>query len=342
MIFRSLHKYFIVSAILLLLCGIVAYGQQSQPFTQYLFNRFLLNPAACGSDGYTSIGLTVKDQWSGFSKAPTNQTLTGQVRLPREGLFGNKRHRSSGGFSPENVGLGAALFNDMRGPIRTTGLQLAYAYHLEDQYGQLSFGLSASIFQLRIDRGKISTADEDHFLNASKLNSIIPDASFGIHYTTRDYYAGFSASNLFQSLLMFGGRNSSDYRIERQYLVLGGYIFELTKEWSLVPGAQIKFNEHGVGQVDINVMGYYFDQFWGGLSYRSGGGGATGGTSILFGARYKQYHFGYAFDYTLSSIRKYSYGSHELMVSVTFGQSERFFRYKRRYEFQETQQRGRR
>jgi type IX secretion system PorP/SprF family membrane protein len=222
----------------------------------------------------------------------------------------------------------------MRGPIRTTGMQFTYAYHLEDRLGQLSFGLSASVFQLRIDRNKITTEEDDHFLNASDLNSLVPDASFGIHYTTKDYYAGFSATNLFQSFLMFGGRNSSDYRIERQYLLLGGYVFEIDKEWSIVPGAQIKFNEHGVGQGDINVMAYYFDQFWGGLSYRTGGGGAAGGTSILFGARYKQYHFGYAFDYTLSSIRKYSYGSHELMVSITFGQSERFFRYKRRYEFQ--------
>ena len=327
---------------IIITCGIVALtltstvvrGQQSQPFTQYLFSRFLLNPAACGADGYTSIGLTVKDQWSGFSKAPTNQTLTGQLRLPREGVFGNRSRRNRGGFSPENVGLGIALFNDMRGPIRTTGGQFTYAYHIEDRYGQLSFGLSASLFQLFIDRNKITTEYDDRFINSSKLSSFIPDASFGMHYTTKDYYAGFSVSNLFQSFLSFGGRNSSDYRIERQYLLLGGYVFELNKDWSIVPGAQLKFNEHGVGQFDINVIGYYFDQFWGGFSYRTGGGGTGGGTSLIFGARYNQYHFGYAFDYTLNSIRKYSYGSHELMLSVTFGQSERFFRYKRRYEFQ--------
>ncbi|MDR1154104.1 MAG: type IX secretion system membrane protein PorP/SprF [Bacteroidales bacterium] len=318
-------------------------GQQSQPFTQYLFSRFLLNPAACGADGYTSVGLTIKDQWSGFSAAPSNQTLTGQMRLPREGLFGNRTRRYGGGFNPENVGLGVALFNDMRGPIRTTGGQFTYAYHLEDRYGQLSFGLTASLFQLYIDRDKVDTElGHDIYIDGNKLSSFIPDASFGLHYTTKDYYAGFSASNLFQSFLSFGGRNSSDYRIERQYLMLGGYVFEVNREWSIVPGAQIKFNEHGVGQIDLNIMGYYYDQFWGGISYRSGGGGAAGGTSLIFGARYKQYYFGYAFDYTLSSIRKYSYGSHELMLSITFGQSERFFRYKRRYEFQNSGQSGRR
>lgn len=344
MIFKKIHIGYIIAAVVAL-SVLPAYGQQSQPFTQYLFNRFLLNPAAAGSDGYTSVGIIIKDQWSGFSSAPTNQTLTGQIRVPREGLFGNKiRRRSAGGFSPENVGLGVALFNDIRGPIRTTGGEFTYAYHLEDRYGQLSFGLSASLFQLYVNRDKLNPDDpDDPLINSMKLSSVVPDASFGVHYTTKDYYVGFAASNLFQSFLTFSKNSRSDYlRMERQYLLMGGYIYEMNKEWSLVPAAQIKFNEHGVGQMDLNVIVYYFDQFWGGLSYRTGGGGAAGGTSLLFGARYKQYYFGYAFDYTLSSIRKYSYGSHELMVSIAFGLNERFFRYKRRYEFQSSGQPGRR
>ena len=333
------------------LCLIVAmtlphlavFGQQSQPFTQYLFNRFLLNPAAAGADGYTSIGLVAKDQWTGFPGAPTNQTLTAQVRVPREGFFGTGRRYSSGGFSLENIGLGVALFNDIRGPVRTTGGQLTYAYHIETSSGQLSFGLTTSFSQLYIDRNKIITElGYDRYIDGVRLSSVIPEAAFGVHYTTRDYYAGLSISNLFQSYLTFGGRNSSDYRLERQYIVLGGYVFELNREWSLVPGAQVKVVERGVAQVDINAQIYYYDQFWGGFSYRSGGGGSNGGTSVMFGMRYEHYHFGYAFDYSLSNMQKYSYGSHELMATVTIGQVERFFRYRRRYEFQDSEQQFRR
>ena len=332
---------YIIAALMLLVPSV--HGQQSQPFTQYLFSRFLLNPAACGADGYTSIGLTVKDQWTGFLSAPSNQILTAQVRLPREGIFGNRNSYYSGGISPENVGLGVVLFNDMRGPIRTTGGNLTYAYHIETETGQLSFGLTASLAQLYIDRDKLTTElGYDRFIDGNKLSSFIPDASAGVHYTTRDYYAGFSASNMFQSFLTFGSRNSSDYRLERQYVFIGGYVFDINREWSLVPGSQFKFNEHGAVQVDGNVMCYYHDQFWGGFSYRSGGGGVVGGISMIFGARYEQYHFGYAFDYTLSNIQKYSLGSHEIMVSVAFGRDERFFRYKRRYEFQDSEQQYRR
>ena len=302
----------------------------------------MLNPASCGADGYTSIGIAAKDQWTGFKGAPSNQTLYGQLRVSRNGLFGKYNHTGRGGYLPENVGLGFAMFNDMRGPIRTTGTQFTYAYHLEDRTGQLSFGLTASLFQYYIDRNKLTTADYDQYLHSVKLNKVIPDALFGVHYTTSDYYAGFSVSNLFQSYLAFGGRNSSKYRIERQYLLMGSYIIEADKAWSLVPSLQCRFTERGAIQADVNMMAYYFDRFWFGVSYRTGNSLIDGGASLMFGTHYKEYYFGYAFDNSLSSIRNYSYGSHELMVSYTFGKYERFYRYSRRYEFQNIRQPGRR
>ena len=337
--FQFLNFKFQVGVFFVLaLCISSVHAQQSQPVTQHLFSRFLLNPAACGADGYASAGMTLKNQWTGFDGAPSNQILFGQLRISREGIFGNRTPSNLGVLRPENVGLGIALFNDKRGPIRTTGGQFTYAYHIENQTGQLSFGLTASMFQFYIDRNKLTTADYDQYLHSIKLSKLIPDALFGVQYMTPDYYAGFSVSNLFQSFLTFGGRNSSNYRIERQYLLMGGYIFEIGKEWSLVPALQFKFTEHGAAQGDVNVLAYYHDQFWGGFSYRTGGGGAVGGTSLIFGMRHNVYHFGYAFDYTMGNIRKYSFGSHELMFCLTFSHYERLFRYKRRYEFQTDKQ----
>ena len=310
-----------------------AHAQQTQPYSQYMFDRYLLNPAAAVCNGFSAVGVGIKNQWAGFKGAPLNQFLNGQIRLPREGLFQNTKRRTGGGYSPENVGLAIALFNDVRGPIRTTGGQITYAYHLPLNEGQLSFGLGVNMFQLYLDRNKIITEDEDIFLNGSRLNSFVPDATFGLHYTTEDYYFGAAVSNVFQSFLMLGGRNSSTYRIERQYNLLAGYIFKLDTEWSFVPTVQVKVTESPVVQADFNTMLYYYDQFWGGLTYRTGGGGMPGTACIIVGARYKQYHFGYAFDYSLSSIRRYSYGSHELMATITFGQTERFFRFLRRYKY---------
>ena len=308
-----------------MLCALPLCAQQSQPITQYLFSRFLLNPASCGANGYTSVGLTFKDQWTGFGHSPTNQVLFGQYRM-RPNRYTDR--------NPERIGLGAAVFNDIRGPLRTTGAQFTYAYHIEDHFGQLSFGLTGSFFQFYADREKMVTENYDQYLMSISLSKIVPDALFGVHYTTPEYYAGLSISNLFQSFLTFGGRNSANYRIERQYLLMGGYVFDLDRKWTLVPALQTKFTERFAAQIDINVLAYWYDQFWGGFSYRSGGGGAIGGTSLIFGTRYNQFYFGYAFDYSISKMGRYSFGSHELMLSISFGQYDHFFRYNRRYEFQ--------
>ncbi|GHT22885.1 hypothetical protein FACS189430_05330 [Bacteroidia bacterium] len=298
-----------------------------------MFDRYLLNPAAAGCNGFSSVGVVIKNQWAGFKGAPLNQFMNGQARL-RNGLFGKRSQQSGGGgYSPENVGLAIALFNDVRGPIRSTGGQLTYAYHLGIDEGQLSFGLGINMFQLYLDRNKIITEDEDIFLNGSRLNSFVPDAAFGLHYATADFYVGAAVSNMFQSFLMLGGRNSATYRIERQYSLLAGYVIPMDTEWSFVPNVQLKATERPVVQLDINTMLYYLDQLWGGLSYRTGGGGMPGAVCAIFGARYKQYHFGYAFDYSLSSIRRYSYGSHELTATIVFGQPERFFRFMKRYKY---------
>ena len=334
----SAKKRYIILVIMALLTTTVC-GQQSQPFTQYLFNRFLLNPAACGADGYTSVGLIVKDQWTGFAGAPFNQTLTAQVRVPREGFFGKGgMFRSQDGFNPENIGLGFTMFNDVRGLIRTTGGSFTYAYHIETETSQFSFGLATSFSQLYIDRNKIVTElGYDRYIDANRLSTFIPEAAFGMHYTARDYYAGFSVSNLFQSYLTFGGRNSSGYKLERQYLVLGGYVFEINREWTLVPGIQFKINERAATQIDVSAIIYYYDQFWGGISYRSDEGGSSGWTSAIFGVRFGNYNFGYAFDYSIGNMQKFSYGSHEIMAIVTFGKVDRFNRLRRRYEFQDSE-----
>ena len=39
-------------------------------YSQYLYNKFLINPAHAGSDGYTSLNLTVREQWVGYAGAP--------------------------------------------------------------------------------------------------------------------------------------------------------------------------------------------------------------------------------------------------------------------------------
>ena len=73
---------------LLSLGGILGYGfilnlpaQQMPLFSQYTFNEFLLNPAVAGSEGYTSINLTSRKQWTGIEGAPFTNAVSIQSRI---------------------------------------------------------------------------------------------------------------------------------------------------------------------------------------------------------------------------------------------------------------------
>jgi type IX secretion system PorP/SprF family membrane protein len=182
-------------------------AQQNPIYSQYMFNKFLINPAVAGSEGYTAFNLTAREQWIGFKDAPYTHALSGQTRVsPRSwlGRLHNVRSRSSRASRMSRVGLGGYLFNDHRGPIDQTGVQLSYAYHLPLDEAQLSYGLSATIVQYSINKNKLVLWDpNDDLVMNSNLTRIIPDFNFGVYYTSPDYYAGFSVNQLIQSSLKF-------------------------------------------------------------------------------------------------------------------------------------------
>ena len=65
------------------------------------------------------------------------------------------------------MGLGGYIFNDKNGLVSRTGLQLTYAYHIWFDQTQLSFGLSGSVFQFRINDEELTFYDESEPLVVS-------------------------------------------------------------------------------------------------------------------------------------------------------------------------------
>jgi len=61
----------ILQAIVLSLCFGTAFSQQVPMYSQYIMNGFLINPSFAGRDGYTTVNLTVREQWVGMNGAPS-------------------------------------------------------------------------------------------------------------------------------------------------------------------------------------------------------------------------------------------------------------------------------
>jgi len=310
------------------------YSQQMPLYSQYMMNGFLINPALAGNDGYTAINLTAREQWLGFGEAPMTHALSFQTRILKTSYIlksTSVRKKVTRPTRGGRVGLGGYVYNDRNGIIDRTGFQLAYAYHIplkSTNNAQLSFGLSADFFQFKIDEDQIRTYDADDplLLEYDKV-LYIPDANFGVYYTTVDYYAGFSATQLFRASLKLGKNGASDYRTMRHYYLTGGYLFELNVDFSLQPSVLIKTSDYlSSFQVDVSLKTFYKEDYWIGLSYRT-----TDAIIVMAGVKVDQYYIGYAFDYTLSSIRKHSFGTHEFLVAVKFGSNARRYRWLNRY-----------
>lgn len=331
---KELIKYSVVF-ILVFTSGNL-YAQQLPLYSQYKNNGFLLNPAMAGHDGYTSFNMTARKQWVGFKNSPFTYSASLQTRLMRKSYRiksrGNRNRLISS--SRGRVGLGGYVFSDVNGLVSRTGIQFTYAYHIYMYRSQLSFGLAGQTFQYKIERDRISTYSE--LINSggdpiieSDLNYVayIPDANVGIFWTSPEFYIGLSASQLFQSKLKLGSSALGNLRLLRHYYLMGGYRFINQRSgFDVEPSFLLKTTEQLLPQADLTLKLYYQTDYWIGATYRT-----SGTIAAKFGVRAENIYVGYSYDYALSAIRKYNFGSHEIFVSFKFGSNARRYRWLNRY-----------
>ena len=330
--------------VIYLLISTTCEAQQFPIYSQYMLNSFLLNPGVAGHEGYTSVNLTVREQWLGLKDAPSTYAITAQTRLLKNSFISRSRsvrRRRRAMSRSGRVGLGGYLFSDNNGAFSRTGFSFTYGYHLTLDRSQLSFGLSLAGFQYKVDKSKIILEDSDDFLvNSTDDKAYVTDANFGVYYTDRNIYAGFSTQNLFESYFRLSNREGAGFKLERHYLLMAGYRYDMIDFLFVEPSIFFKASESLLSQLDINLKFYFKEDYWGGLSYRTGSGSRVAQESIsgrgasiivMAGARIDKVLFGYAFDYTLASISSRTLGSHELMLAIKFGDNARRYRWLNRY-----------
>jgi len=322
----------IVLLFLLILCSTGMSAQQLPLYSQYIENGFMVNPSMAGYDGYTSFNTTIRQQWLGFKEAPRTYSASWQTRLLRRSYkIVNHPVRRSNMLMPSTkgrVGLGAYVINDVNANVARTGMSFTYAYHIIMNNRQLSFGLAGKAFQYRIYDQSLTYADENDPVLSGNYNKVAfcPDADFGVQFRGYDYFIAFSMSNMLQTAVKIGSGDIAHFKTYRHYWLMGAYKFMLSNEFYLEPGVLLKTSQNWNPQGDISLKLYYMDKFWGGLSYRT-----NQSLIALFGVRVEGLYIGYSFDYTLARIGNYSFGSHEITMSVKIGSNARRYKWLHRY-----------
>jgi type IX secretion system PorP/SprF family membrane protein len=307
-------------------------AQQLPSYTQYLNNGFLINPAIAGNDGYTSFNTTYRKQWMGFENSPTTYSFSGQTRLLRRSykiISRNVRKNTVKPSTKGRVGLGGFALNDVNGLVSRTGISMTYAYHIFLYKSQISFGIAGQAFQYKIDESKLEFGSENTDpikANGLDLVTFIPDANAGFYWTGEKFFVGVSANQLFQGAVKIGSSDLGQLKLYRHYYIMGGYKFPLNDEFDLEPSVLFKTTDQLIPQSDISLRVLYLNDYWAGISYRT-----SGSFSTLFGIRANQLYLGLSYDYALTSIKKHSFGSAEIVMSVKFGSNARRYRWINRY-----------
>jgi type IX secretion system PorP/SprF family membrane protein len=307
-------------------------GQQLPLFSQYLYNKFLINPAVAGSDGYTSVSLTAREQWVGYYGAPRTFSFSVQSRVLKRSYIlknTNVRRQVYRPKSDGKVGLGGYIFSDKNGLIQRTGFQVSYAYHMWiENSTQLSMGLSLTGYHYKINDKEINFEDPNEpWMNDDlRRGMFVPDATFGVYLLNPKYSFGFSADQLLEASAKIGSSAYKNFRMRRQYYLFGSYDFSSGSYNTFQPSFLLMMSEQIKPQVDMGVTYIFENDFWAGLAYRT-----SGALIANIGVKYQNIFIGYAFDFTLQEIQRITYGTHELTLALKFGDNTRRYRWLDRY-----------
>ena len=177
--------------IVLVTIGFETYTQQLTTSSLFELQGSLHNPSVAGVQKHGMLGASFRTMWDGFPGGPQ----TGIV-------FG------SGFIRKFNLGIGGYIYNDVTGPIRRTGLQMAYAYHIPlAKDANFSIGIESRLQQIAFDKEKLQqTLGNDPVLGSTDTR-LKGDAGLGFSYTNKKFQAGISVSQIIQSKFNFYSGN---------------------------------------------------------------------------------------------------------------------------------------
>lgn len=290
--------------ILAIVISFSVFGQQDLMVSQYTFNHTFLNPAATGINGYYNAGLMYRNQWVQFEGAPVSQFLS-----------------VDGPVISDKMGLGLLLQNENIGVNRQTDMFANYSYIMDMDKIKLSMGLRAGMTMFGANYSDHKAWDVDDEILQENTMSYLPNFGFGVYLKHENYYASFSIPHLLnyapQTTLALDFQNSN--QLVRHYYLMGGYRFRVGDDFVIEPSILVKHLSSTPSQLDGNLLFEYKKMVSIGVGYR------TGDSFIILSKIQisNRFQFGYSFDVTMTDIKDYSKGSHEIMVNYSFGNKEK-------------------
>lgn len=228
---QTTNPHVLRACAIMLLCWMcsAASAQQEVAFVHYWDLEPQYNPAAAGRSDQLSINGAVQMHAAGYTDAGSTMYAGADIALQ----FGRTRH-----------GLGATFMNDNIGFFSHKQFSLQYSYHFNLFGGRLSIGAAMNMLAETIDGSKAVMPEDgnDPAIPSSSVSGSKLDASAGLWYNHKKWYAGFSVVHATSPTVHLG--ETHQYSYDPLLTLTGGYRWQMKNPaLSLVPSAMLRYNK---------------------------------------------------------------------------------------------------
>jgi len=307
----------ICAIVVFLFAGLNAFAQQDAQYSQYMFNGLFINPAYAGYKQDVYLYAFYRSQWTGLEGAP--QSFSASL---------------DGSVSDSKIGLGLLVANDRIGAQSATSAYANYAYRLQlgdDPTSRLSFGIGAGFSQAGLDGTKLNPVQYgDPNVPTGYQSAILADARLGVLYTDNKVFVGASVDNLLSSAL---AKKSVDKAVSvpvpiPHYYFTTGIYLPVNEDVLLRPSIMLKDDRGGPTSLDLNTFVLLSERIWVGGTYRTAvklynkpnlqnnleqANALVGMVQFFVNEKLR---VGYSFDYSLTPLANYNYGTHEISIGI--------------------------
>lgn len=284
-------------------------AQQDHQYTQFMYNKLLLNPAYAGARSVPFVTGIYRNQWFSFDGAPKSALLS--YNSP---------------FLSKRVGVGATISHQQAGLQRDFFGSVAYSYDVLAQEDMtLRVGVQGSLRSLSMDFANAQVAGDaggvsnDPSLVDQRVNDFYGNVGAGVYATfAQRAYVGFSVPRIYSNTIGYNTNPQFTTAKEyRHYYGMAGIILPINKDVKFLPALLVKYVVDAPFDADINLNLDIKNKVTFGLSYRLGGDGIGESMDILaYWQATDMIGIGAAYDFTLSNIRDYTAGSFEVLLQA--------------------------
>lgn len=248
------------SLLLAVLCGMAAapaWAQQDAAFTHYWLLEPQLNPAAVGRTPQLNIRAAIQTHAAGYTDGGSTLYAGADMAF----RLGKTLH-----------GVGASFYNDNIGLFAHKRFAIQYAYHLRLWGGTLSLGGEADLLNESLNGSKADLGDaNDPAFPTTDLSGSKIDASAGLFYAHRRWYAGLAAQHLTAPTVWLGETNQ--LKVKRAYNLTTGCNIPLRGTFlTIAPSGLVRYDAVGF-RADVTARLAYEHgkrQLWGALGWAPG------------------------------------------------------------------------